>query len=354
MKVPSYAIAFLLTKDYKLSPFHAQPKLPIPRLHKNPAHYHFLTQKHWKRHQISIKKLSKLPCDGETQQQAPQILRSWIYLYRATPKIVVPFTKLNVSFTIFSAIVLTFMDFMIAAMLHQNGWPKGRDPGAKQTRAVAGSLTTIFHSTSLVTCLGACLFSYQFAPSAKMTDAPQWWQDSAHALIQFCTGYMIYDAAIQFLADNWIKGVGPVLSSSDWMFLGHHLATSVYMTSARILEAGHVSAMILMFGGEFTAPFQNAFRISRIVTNMDKCGLLGHLLHPYIRYIWAVLYAFFRILVGPACAIHLTQDLLFTKQGRSHVPVGLSIVWLTMCWGVILGSIPWIYDALGIIRQGLP
>jgi len=300
------------------------------------------------------KQLSKIHRGGDTTQQAPAILHPWIYLYHAVPKMIVPFTNLDVSFTIFSAIILTCLDFAMAEFLYKQGWPKGDAPNAKQTRAVAGSLTTIFHSTSLVACLGACLFSYQFPPSAKMSDAPQWWQDSAHALIQFCTGYMIYDAGIQFIADKWVKGVGPVLSRADWMFLGHHAATSLYMTSARILEAGHVSAMILMAGGEFTAPFQNAFRISRITTKMDMAGSLGQVLHPYIRYIWAVLYAFFRIVVGPACAIHLTQDLIFSKQGREHVPLGLSIVWLAMCWTVLLGSIPWIYDALGIIRQGIP
>jgi hypothetical protein len=186
-----------------------------------------------------------------------------------------------------------------------------------------------------------------------MSDAPQWWQDAAHALIQFCTGYMLYDALVQFVVDNWVKGVGPVLSGADWMFIGHHAATLLYMTSARILEAGHVSAMILMTGGEFTAPFQNAFRISRIANKMEIGGSLGQMLHPYIRYVWAVLYSFFRILVGPACAIHLTQDLLFTKKGRAHVPLGMSFLWLTMCWAVLLGSIPWINEAIGIVRQGI-
>ena len=61
---------------------------------------------------------------------------------------------------------------------------------------------------------------------------------------------MIYDALVQFIADRWVPGSGPVLSVADWMFLGHHAATSFYMTSARVVKAGHMSAMALMFFGE--------------------------------------------------------------------------------------------------------
>lgn len=292
------------------------------------------------------------PWHDDSNVRIPRILRPWIYSYRAIPKVFVPSTNLDVSFAIVSAILLTCVDFIIAQLLYTIAWPKGSEPDAKQTRAVAGSLTTILHSASLVPSLGACLLTHRFRPSAKMADDPQWWQDASHALIQFCTGYMIYDATVQFIADKWVKGVGPVLSLSDWLFLGHHTATSLYMTSARMVEAGHVSAMILMCGGEFTAPFQNAYRISRIVTKLDLCKPVVNVLHPYITYVWAVLYLLFRILIGPACAIILTQDLAFTKEGRTNVPIGLSLVWLTMCWAVLIGSIPWIKSALDIIRHG--
>jgi hypothetical protein len=302
---------------------------------------------------ITQPRRTQLPSIDEKSVQIPRILYPWIYSYRAIPKVVLPSTNLDVSFAIVSAIIFTCIDFIVAELLYKTGWPNGSEPDAKQTRAMAGSLTTILHSASLVPSLGACLMTHKFRPSAKMADAPQWWQDAAHALIQFCTGYMIYDAAVQFIADKWVSGVGPVLSVSDWLFLGHHAATSLYMTSARIMEAGHVSAMILMCGGEFTAPFQNAYRISRIVTRLVEGNHLMHVLHPYITYVWAVLYAFFRIAIGPACAIHLTQDLVFTKEGRMNVPLRLSLVWLTMCWGVLIGSIPWINSALDIIRHGV-
>ena len=56
---------------------------------------------------------------------------------------------------------------------------------------------------------------------------------------------------------KWVPEVGPVLSADDWMFVGHHILTSLYMMSARWVKAGHMSAMILMLNGEFSAPIMN-------------------------------------------------------------------------------------------------
>lgn len=90
------------------------------------------------------------------------------------------------------------------------------------------------------------------------------------------------------------------------------------------------------------------YRISKIATPLQIPG--NDLLYPVITYTWAVLYFVFRVVVGPICAIYVTQELLCTKQGRKNVPIAVSIVWLTMCWAVLLGSIPWIVSALDIVR----
>jgi len=285
---------------------------------------------------------------------APLLMRPWIKLYRATPKVRVPGTDLDVAFTFASAIALACVDYGSAAALRAaGGWPAE----SRHTRAVAGSIATIFHSTALVLGLGSALSTQRYDPSGRMEDHPDWWRDGAHALIQFCTGYMIYDAAVQFVADRWQKGVGPVLSAADWMFMGHHFATSLYMVSARLCEAGHMSAMILMFTGEFTAPIMNVLRISRTAANEitgDCCGRSWlPLVQPYVEYLFALLYAGFRIVVGPICAAHLTYDILLTKKGRTNVPVALSSVWLFMVWAVLFGSIPWIKGALAILKAGL-
>mmetsp|Transcript_16703 Transcript_16703/g.23559 ORF Transcript_16703/g.23559 Transcript_16703/m.23559 type:complete len:353 (-) Transcript_16703:220-1278(-) len=281
--------------------------------------------------------------DGEI----PLILLPWVKFYDAFPKHYVPFTTLDVSFIMLSCLFFTLMDFCSAEVLHLLGWPSG----AKETRAAAGSLTSIFHSTTLVLSLGACLWSQRHVPpSAKMNVHPRWWQTATISLIQYCTGYMLYDSLIQFGWDRWVPGVGVVLSGGDKLFLGHHFATAFYMVSALVAEAGHVSALILMFVGESTSPLHNCFRISRLVITLESFeGRMAEVAHEVIRLAWAVKYSFVRTFVGPACGIYITYDLLFTKRGRTNVPLVLSSFWLFLAWAVMIGSIPWILDAVKII-----
>ena len=114
-----------------------------------------------------------------------------------------------------------------------------------------------------------------------------------------------------------------------------------------------------MLTGEATAPIMNVLRIARTAANdeISAHSILGRgllqMIYPYVEYLFALLYASFRIVIGPICAAHLTYDILLTKKGRKNVPVGLSAVWLTMVWGVLFGSIPWIKGALTILKAGL-
>lgn len=295
-------------------------------------------------------KPSAFPAQIVAVEEIPRILKPWISLYRAVPCLYLPLTKLDIAFTLASGLFLTFVDLASAKALTAAGWPAG-----SETRSVAGSLATIFHSTCLCAGLGGCLLTQPYSPSEKMERHPRWWQDAASALIQFCTGYMLYDAAVQFLVARWMPGVGPVLSATDCMFLGHHAATALYMTSARLIEGGHMSAMILMFFGEITAPLMNINRIFRIATDLDFCchGSWLPFVRQIVEYIFSLAYVVFRVFVGPICATHLTYDLLFTRKGRENVPVGLSFIWLSMCWGVMIGSVPWITSAIKVLRSGL-
>jgi len=171
--------------------------------------------------------ISKEDEDQTTQEEPiPVLLKPWVHLSRSLP----------LPFTIASALFLTVFDYSSAYLFQKvSGWP------SNECRTIAGSLTTIFHSTVLVTGLGVCLLTTEhYKPSGRMTEHPLWWRDAATALIQFCTGYMLYDACIQFVADRWVPGTGPVLSATDYMFLGHHAVTSFYMTSAMVVRAGHM------------------------------------------------------------------------------------------------------------------
>ena len=110
--------------------------------------------------------------------------------------------------------------------------------------------------------------------------------------------------------------------------------------------------MALMFLGEITAPVMNLVRISRAAAtmNMASTNFLSSAL-PALEYVFALLYILFRMVLGPICAVHLTHNLLLKKEGRKNVPVQLSVLWLAICWGVLLGSIPWIKSAIEILSR---
>jgi len=106
-----------------------------------------------------------------------------------------------------------------------------------------------------------------------------------------------------------------------------------------------------MFLGELTAPIMNAVRISQTATTHGMASNFWQTnAHPILEFAFALLYVIFRAFLGPVVAVHLSYDLL-TREGRKNVPVQLSILWLVMCWGVLLGSIPWIKNALRILSD---
>ena len=124
------------------------------------------------------------------------------------------------------------------------------------------------------------------------------------------------------------------------------------MSQTRVLGAGHISAMGLMFTGEFTNPMQNSHAITRFAIQMAGDDSFWHAIHPYVEYIYAVCYFFFRSVVGPLQIIHISYDLL-TKEGRKHIPLYIGIVWIIMIWGIILGSMPWTLESFEMVKDGL-
>jgi hypothetical protein len=196
------------------------------------------------------------------------------------------------------------------------------------------------------------LLSQKYVPSAKLQDSPQWYQDAVHALLGFCTGYMIYDSFMGYVVEVWQPGVGPVLSGDDWLFLGHHVLTTLYMTSSRWIKAGHISAMALMYNGEFSAPIMNVHFILERALSQDCYKGVSWLptLFTYNEQVFSGLYILCRVFVSPFVIGHVSYDLLF--RGRDRVPLWLSICWMPMAWGVQFGSIPWIYTCIETLKNG--
>mmetsp|Transcript_41206 Transcript_41206/g.80642 ORF Transcript_41206/g.80642 Transcript_41206/m.80642 type:complete len:128 (+) Transcript_41206:1-384(+) len=111
--------------------------------------------------------------------------------------------------------------------------------------------------------------------------------------------------------------------------------------------------MSLIFTGEITNPFQNSLLVSRYAIQMEPIGSFIHDLHPFIEICYALAYFPVRAFVGPLQIVHITYDLLFTRQGRDNIPIYVSVFCVCIIWGIILGSIPWVTESLDMIKDGL-
>lgn len=179
--------------------------------------------------------------------------------------------------------------------------------------------------------------------------APAWWQELAHLLLQFTTGYMVYDTVFSIYLPKSTN-----MESDDWVFLAHHIATSVYMTSARIMGAGHQSAMICMFLGEATNPFHNMFYFLQEAVKLTCCnGALTQTAMYVNTFVFCSTYVVIRaVLAPPVLMLHASYDLL--ANGRKDIPLWVMIMWIALIWGVAIGSIPWIEECWGLLMDYFP
>lgn len=113
-----------------------------------------------------------------------------------------------------------------------------------------------------------------------------------------------------------------------------------------------MSAMTLMFTGEITNPFQNIHTITKFWIQLETPGPLLQNIHIYVEFLHAVTYALVRLVIGPIQIIHITYSLLFTRQGRENIPLWISVIWLFIIWGLILGSLPWSFEAWSMAMDG--
>lgn len=274
-----------------------------------------------------------------SKETIPTIAQLWRSVYLSVPHFQIPFTNLNVTFTILSAIFLMSVRLAGIQILEKGfGWPSDvSDEGA-------ASIAGVVHSTLLCPGLIVAFLSHKYSPSEPITKAPKWWQELVEALLQFCTGYMVYDACFILLARmdlsvSWI----PALEGDDFLFLGHHLATSTYMTQARVYKAGHMSAMMCMLLGEASNPPMNTWFITSKALKLDCCnGPLMQLFHKYNEVVFCIMYLALRVVVGPLVCTHMSFDLLFSKNAKEHLPIVLRLFWNFMIWAVIVGSYSWI------------
>lgn len=292
--------------------------------------------------------------DGNAQAKMPILCLFWISVQRSLPPI--HFLGLDVSLSIASAIFLGILRYLAELILISwFGWPYN----SMDTKLAASSVSSICHSTCLVSTLFLLLATVarSYNPSSRMVDeqAGQWWNECVRAMLQFCTGYMIYDAAFTIL---WLKLTMQEggINAEDMMFLGHHVVTALYMSSTRWIQAGHQSAMVCMFLGELTNPLHNAFYIGQLAQKYDCCnGKRSQAMFSVVEFLFGFLYTLVRAVVAPIVFVHMTYNLLtqgFLKV--REIPGWLVLLWLVLIWGVELGSIPWIVECWGFVMKHFP
>lgn len=271
------------------------------------------------------------------------ILKFWSDTYTGAPKIYLPGTRFDICFTILSCIIILgirlMIDFFYQTIL---GWPD-----CYRTHLCSACTTSILHAIVLVLTLGLLLINQPYIPSAKFSDAPKYWQDVTTSMLQMCTGYMCYDIIVMLMENGWSP------HPDDTAFFGHHFVTILYMSQVRLLGVGHISAMSLMFTGEITNPFQNANEVVRQAIRIPHSSAFWNVIHPYIELAYGFTYATVRAFIAPPQLMHLTYDLLFTKNGRNNIPLIVSILWVMMMWGIVLGSYPWTLEAIEMVKDGL-
>lgn len=229
----------------------------------------------------------------------------------------------------------------------------GWQPDTPEIDAVSGNFTSMFHSILLITLLYPLLLHrlQLIFPSEKITEAPRAWQDGVNASLELCTGYMIYDTIWGVFARNNFNYA--LLSTGDWCYVGHHIATSVCMVGCRVIGAGHIFTMLLMFDGELSNPFNNTVLImERAMREGDCCA--GYWIincYRYAQIAYAIIYFLCRVIIGLPLAIYITYDVLLTKRGRKNVPIMTGVLWMLAVWGVIIGSIPWVKESFIMVQH---
>lgn len=272
------------------------------------------------------------------------LIDTWVQIYNHVPKLYVPGTKFDVGFTILSTVILSLIR-VITKYVYINLFQF--DPSNRRTLEISASTTSCIHSLLLVPTLWQLLRDQPFQPSAKIEKAHQRYKDGVTSMLQLCTGYMIYDFIFMVMMEGWS------IHADDVAFVAHHFVTIIVMTQTRVLGAGQVFTMNLMWSGEWTNPLQNLFYVTKYAIQMTPEDSLVHLIHPYVEITYAIFYLIFRAIVGPALIIYNTYDLWFTERGRKNIPFKVSLLWCPLTAGVVIGSIPWTLEAYEMILDGL-
>mmetsp|Transcript_15756 Transcript_15756/g.20558 ORF Transcript_15756/g.20558 Transcript_15756/m.20558 type:complete len:308 (+) Transcript_15756:111-1034(+) len=284
-------------------------------------------------------------------ENIPFVLQCWKNIADSLPEINLPIgpegKPLSVSFSLFTALFLSILNIIAGHVLvNVVGFPEGEIITKETTASVVGE----FHSNNLLVGLAFLFATHSYQPSQKMSVAPLWWQKVCDSVISFCIGYMIYDF-IFIIATNYETG----LNADNYVFLGHHVATTIYMMQTRMYGAGHFSAMIAMFLGEMTNPFHNGHYILQNALSLDCCNTITWVQNlDYINtFIFSLMYVIIRSFLGPVYFLHASIDLAMNGR-KNGIPVWVICIWIALIWAVVHGSVPWVQKCWGMLMEYFP
>jgi hypothetical protein len=140
-------------------------------------------------------------------KEVPALLQYWLRLQASLPSIYLG--RLDISVTLLTIGFLSSLRFGFTYLLmHAFGWPD-----LEITRDAAASMVGVVHSLMLVPSLLACFMAHAYSPSQALSASPVWYQTVVSTLLQFCTGYMVYDGTLNILILKYSH-----ISSTDLMF----------------------------------------------------------------------------------------------------------------------------------------
>mmetsp|Transcript_26150 Transcript_26150/g.29907 ORF Transcript_26150/g.29907 Transcript_26150/m.29907 type:complete len:335 (+) Transcript_26150:64-1068(+) len=283
--------------------------------------------------------------EEKKKEEIPLLAAFWCKVYDAAPKVYAGKNNtMDVGFSLVVIFIFILLRKVILHILYSMGWPSSGDEHQNTLFVEACFIGGIFHTPLLVPVLFVLLRSQPFIPSASITEHPVWYQKTTSAMLQLCTGFMIYDFGIT-LWDRWDKDVGyPVLNEDDPLYMLHHFMTAFYMVTTTMIGAGQASAMICMFLGECTNPFFNLHLVFEKAVQTGFCCSDGSIFQK-IRFVneilTAISYVSVRGFIAPcAIGIYTCYGLLFPKN--NIIPFALRITYCILIWGVLFGSIGWV------------
>lgn len=294
--------------------------------------------------------------EGLKEEDFPIVGKIWLKLYRFVPSLTVPFSNVSFSFAIVSAIIFIELRLLSNSIFQSSyiGFPTDTSASMEASASVVG----IVHSSLLVPGLLVAFMTHKYNPSEHIDLSPAThWKEYVDALLQFCTGYMIYDAVFIYMlrldptsSSPWI----PELQADDILFLVHHFMTTTYMTLARAYQAGHMSAMMCMLLGEASNPLHNSYFICQIALKQDCCNGIGmQQFNFYIETSFAFVYASLRTIIGPYYCVPMSWNLLFSNEAKQNLPIGIRCFWVFMIMAVLVGSYSWVIFTLQMLQKNV-